>query len=219
MSIYPWQQAAAKPSAPQEDFPTFSRRIKVVTPAATEPVTADQLAGMLKVTTGDEAANLTALLGAARAWVEAWTGRICITQVLQVWLDGFPADRIVHLPGAPVSAVASMSWFDDTDTETVMDPAVDYQTDMIDEPARLVLRHGIDIPTGLRAANGLQVTYTAGYGPDGDSVPLGLRQAILALAADAYLAQGSQVDALNFQRKSVASPATLLMLEPFKIWR
>lgn len=219
MSLYPWEQAAGRPNPPQEDYPTFSRRTKIITPPAAEPVGTDELAGILKVSTGDEAALLTGLLIGARSWVEAWTGRAIITQTLQVWLDQFPYDRIVELPQAPAASITSFSWFDDQDNETSLDPAVDYFTDLINEPARLMLRQGIEIPQGLRQANGLQATFVAGYGADGTTVPQGLRQAILLLAAEIYLARGNQVDAKNFNRNDLASKDTLLLLQPYKIWR
>ncbi len=217
MTLYNWQQAAGAPSPQQQLDPSPTPRIKEDAAPATEPVTADELALVLKVSAQDEGALLTAFLISARAWCEAWTGRFFVTRSATLWLDFFPPSRSIEIQAVPVTAVASVSTFDTDNVETQMDPG-DYQVDLVAEPARVMLRAGVVPPTGLRNLNAVKVAFTAGYA-DATAVPENIKTAIRLFAAQVYLAQGAQVDARDFSRMDVAPVASLLLLEPFKVVR
>lgn len=217
MSLHSWLVRAGDPTPEEQMHPAPVRRIKTITEPAAEPTTAAELAEQLKVSAQDEGAILTALLQSARAWCEAWTGRFFITRTAELWLDFWPTDGIIEIPASPITAIASISTFDDDDAETVLDPTV-YQVDLIAEPARVVLRLGQTAPTGLRRVNGIKVAFTAGWA-DPAAVPENIKTAIRLMASEVYLARGAQVDARTFSRNSVAPVDALMMLEPFKVVR
>lgn len=217
MSLYPWRSSAGAPSPQQQLDPSPTPRIKEDDAPAVEPVTAAELADVLKVSAQDEGAFLTALLTAARAWCEAWTGRFFITRSAALWLDFFPPSRVIEIQAVPVTEVASVTTYDTDDVPTVMD-ADDYQVDLVAEPARIMLKAGVVPPTGMRNLNAVKVAFTAGYA-DAASVPENIKTAVRLFAAEVYLARGEQVDARDFARNNVAPKDALMLLEPFKVIR
>lgn len=182
-------------------------RLVVTTGPAQLPVTLSQVKHRLGVgddTTSDDA-YLMQLVRAATEIGEKRTGRAFVTQTLTLWLDGWPKDatgreeiwegwrqgaetnlltprRAIELPRPPLQSITSVSTFDDSDTETTY-ASSNYFVDTATEPGRLVLRNSASAPAPTRAANGLKVVYTAGYGADPGDVPEGLREGVLRLAS------------------------------------
>lgn len=217
MSLYNWQQGAGGPSPAEQLNPSPVPRIQSAAPAA-EPVTAAELALILKVSAGDEGELLTALLTAARVWAEAWTGRFFMTRTATLWLDFFPPQNQIEINACPVSAISGVSTFDEDDTETAMSASTDYRTDLVGEPARVVLRLGVNSPSGMRNVNAVKVAFTAGYA-DAASVPENIKTAIRLIAAEVYLGRGAQVDARIFMENYLAPNDALLLLQPYKVIR
>lgn len=158
-------------------------------PPAVSPVSLELLKAqsVIKITEDDLLA--VHYLESATAWVERYTGRALIEQTWTLTLDAPPAYRAmgaILLPRVPVLSVTSVKSYSPTDVETAMSAVTDYAVDIASEPGRIVLRDGIAWPSGLRNHNGLVVTYKAGYGESGESVPIDIRQAICLLAAHWY---------------------------------
>lgn len=141
----------------------------LITPPAGEPVSPAELKAWLRVTFDDEDALLPDLIAAARERVEAALGLSLLTTT---WRDSFTAGcaplRLLRGPVIAVDAVAR------PDGSAI----AGWTLRMTDACAEVVL------PLGARGP--AVVTWRAGFGDDPAAVPAALRQAVTALAADAY---------------------------------
>ena len=84
------------------------------------------------------------------------------------------------------TASVIIKYYGTDDTEATFSPTY-YFVDTKSEPGRVALNSGQSWPgTSLRPANGICVTYIAGYGDDGYDVPENIRRAILLLIGHLY---------------------------------
>ena len=184
--------------------------LEVIAAPTVEAVTLAEVKAHLRLEVGqtDEDALLTGLIGAAGRQAERFTGRALMTQSYSLWLDRWPLsqdDRLhegwregafaesprrpIEIPRPPLQSVAFVKTYDDDDSTTVF-PASHYLVDTSAEPGRLVLRRGAALPTSTRAAKGVEIRFTAGYGGSGSSLPEDLRQGMLLLIAHLYEHRG-----------------------------
>ena len=179
-------------------------RLTLTTAPAGPPVGLDAVKAALRLdddrTTED--ALVMGLVRTAGDSCEVFTGRALVTQTWTLARDawpGAPAEEILHegwrvgiaapaqarfltLPKPPLQAVVHVKTFDENDAETTW-PAANYFVDTASLPGRLVARSGQVFPTPTRAANGIEVQFTAGYGADPTDVPEALRQGLLQMVA------------------------------------
>jgi len=135
----------------------------------------------------DQLGRARVMLTAARQWVENYLHRQLITATWKLYLDGFPAEIAIR-DKLPVATISSVAYTDDDGDAQTLSSAL-YQTDLVSEnrPARIMPAYGQTWPaTRGDTYNVVTVTFTAGYGATRESVPLGIRHAILMLAADWY---------------------------------
>lgn len=152
---------------------------------------------------------LPGLISTATELCEAYTGLAFITADFRETLDFPPGSReewwdgvrempitqiracpsIFYLHRGPVSAVASITFYDESDDDTAADP-VTYYVDTVSRTPRVALRSGYNWPNVvLRVINGVEVIYTAGFGQPGD-VPDAIKDAIKTVAAYIYEHRG-----------------------------
>lgn len=196
----------------------------LVTPPAIEPVTLAEIKQYTRIDGNDQDALVTSLITAARQWAEHYTGLGFISQGWQMWLDQWPGvadhgwwDGVhdgaigvgangmravdnVKLPRAPVIAVSAVTIYSDGDAGTVW-PATNYYIDTMARPARLVLRNGASWPMPSRAANGICIDYTVGYGASASSVPEPIKIAIRQLVTHWY------------DHRTIVEPSTIRTVE------
>lgn len=136
---------------------------------------------------GSDSDYISALITVARQWAEGYQNRAYITQTWQMWLDEFPDEDYIGIPLPPLqSADLAVDYYDTAGTKATM-TATDYIIDTYRQPGRVVLAYRKTWPsTTLRPANGLSITFKAGYGATAASVPRRVRQAILLRLADLY---------------------------------
>lgn len=170
----------------------------------------------LRVIDTAEDALIALLLSKAREAAEQLTWRALITQGLTLVLDQFPRPGMnvasanwygpswgvgpgpltvarpdgttgyeIYLPRSPLQAVTAITYYDDSGTLQTLDPAA-YLVDALAEPARIVPAPGTSWPSTQNRIGAVQVTFTAGYGPDGNSVPAGIKHWILLTTATFY---------------------------------
>lgn len=155
--------------------------LRTVDPAS-EPVTLVEVKTHLRLAHDSEDELLTGLIRAARGDVERATGVAMIQQSWRLVRDDWPREDRVVLMRHPVREVLSVTLFGSEGEASVMDPS-DYLLDSVSRPARL---HFERRPERLRAMNGIEIDFTAGFGEAGTDVPDLLRRAVVMLVAHWY---------------------------------
>ena len=164
--------------------------LTLAAPPAAEPVSLSDAKAWLRAGHGDEDALIGDLIASARARVEAETGLALITQSWRWTLDAWPTRRLsacgqaVSLPIRPLISVEGVRTFADDGSVTLHDPA-EYRIEP-GEPGRLIAVLPFALPKPERAAGGIEVDFTAGFGAAGDDVPAPLSEAVLQLVAQGY---------------------------------
>lgn len=176
--------------------------VKVITAPTVEPISLEQAKAHLRVDTTDQDDLIESLITAAREKVEEDTGRALITQTLEIALDYFvePPDlryvtlpyltpaKAILLPRPPLIALKRISYYDGDGNIILLHDEVgsptmvsDLVVDTYSCPGRLVPVSGGNWPAVQDRANAVTIRYTAGYGADGESVPMPIRQAMLLI--------------------------------------
>jgi uncharacterized phiE125 gp8 family phage protein len=155
--------------------------LQLTTAPTAEPILLAEAKARLRIDVDDEDALLTALIAAARMFVEKTLGVALITQSWSYFLDFWPAAGCITLPILPVQAVSAVTVPDDAGGATTLD-AGSYNVDVLSEPARIVLKGAV--PTvAARALNAFEIAFTAGYGGAADDMPGPIKQALKLLVA------------------------------------
>ncbi|HWE18271.1 MAG TPA: head-tail connector protein [Hyphomicrobiaceae bacterium] len=152
---------------------------------AVEPVTLAEAKAHLRVDTNAEDTLIASLVVTSRLHVEAAVGLALITQSWSWFRDAWPPGAALDLPLRPLQSIAAVRLYDETGAASTLDPAT-YFLDGAGNPARLVRRGALAWPRPGRIANGIEVAFTAGYGPAVADVPAPIRQAVLLLVAHWY---------------------------------
>jgi uncharacterized phiE125 gp8 family phage protein len=153
----------------------------LIDPPETAPVTVAEVKAQLRITGAEDDALIQAMIDAATAYLDGWSGVLGRCLVDQTWRQDYTGfwDRL-SLPFAPVSSITSVTYVDvdgadQTLDETAYELLVDHLSPYV---ARLPDQTWPDVyGTAMPAA----VTFVAGYG-DAADVPAPLRQAIILMA-------------------------------------
>ena len=187
------------------------RLTETVSPAI-EPLTLAEIKTFLRIDHNDDDAFVTDLILAARQLCESVTGRSLITRSYSLYLDFWPdapltewwdgvregADvvgkiRALSLPKPPLLSITQIKVYAADDTSADF-PSASYYVDTVGIPGRIVLTHGSSSPVPGRAANGIEIQFTAGYGTTAQSVPALLRQGMKQVIAHLYEHRGDSAD-------------------------
>ncbi len=155
--------------------------LRTVEPTA-EPLTLAEAKAHLRLSHGSEDELLNGLIRAARDDVERATGLALMDQSWRLVLDRWPRGGCVMLMRYPVREILSVTAFGTEGEASLIDPA-DYEFDPVSRPARL---HFENQPAALRAMNGIEIDFSAGFGEAGTDVPDLLKRAMLVLVAHWY---------------------------------
>jgi uncharacterized phiE125 gp8 family phage protein len=160
----------------------------------------------------DQLARARVMLAAARQWVENRLHRQLITATWKMYLDSFPVE--IQIPDKlPVATITTIKYYD---TANVFQTAAAslYDTDLASDnrPPRICPVSGQSWPLTYDRYNAVEVTFTAGYGATRESVPLGIRHAILILAADWW---NNREDVLIGAPSSRIETGVEMCLQPF----
>lgn len=147
-----------------------------------EPVSVADAKAHLRIDHTSEDELIAGLIRAARDEVEQTTGLAMIDQAWRLAVDAVPRSGLLLLRRGPVKAIASVTIYGSEGEGSALDPGA-YQLDPLSRPARL---HFSERPSGLRAMNGIEVDFTAGFGEAAVDVPDLLKRAVLALVAHWY---------------------------------
>ena len=101
----------------------------VITAPTTEPITLAEAKLHLRVNNTLEDSLITALITAARQWVENYSMRPLMTQTLQANYDTI-IDKEIRLNKFPIQSITSVKYIDLNGTEQTIDSST-YTTDLI----------------------------------------------------------------------------------------
>lgn len=220
--------------------------LTLTTPPAVEPVSIDEAKRHLRIDDDvyDDDDLVSALIAAARSYVEEVCGRSLLTQTWRLALPGFPGATGVlgvpvygvdplSLPGTPVAgsvafryalrlprgivqSITSITYLDGAGTTQTMDPA-SYVLSADAWEATLTPAPGSMWPVSLVHPEGAVVTYVAGYGDTADTVPQPIRAAIKLLLGHLYENRESVI--VSASRAVVADvPFTVdALLAPYRV--
>jgi uncharacterized phiE125 gp8 family phage protein len=188
-------------------------RLTETSPPGAEPVTLDEAKAQLREASDAEDALILSLIAASRLTCERYTGRAFIMRTLSLFLDAWPDDGCVTLPCPPLVAVSSIQVYADDDSATSF-PASSYFADLAG--GRVALRTNALPPLPLRAANGIEICYRAGYGAAPSDVPAPLRQGVLRMTAHLYQHRGDGLGvSAGLETPAVSGAASLL--RPYRV--
>jgi uncharacterized phiE125 gp8 family phage protein len=166
---------------------------------ALEPVTVAEAKAHLRVDGTEEETLIASLILVSRLHLETALGLALVTQSWRLFLDCWPAQKDLELPIRPLQSIDAVRVWPAEGAATVIDSA-DYLADTASVPPRLV-RTGVVWPQPGKAANGIEIDLTAGYGTLATDVPAPLRQALMLLIAHWYE---------NREPITVGSPETVI---------
>lgn len=191
--------------------------VVLITPAAMEPVTLNQVKSHAKIfTTADDSYITSTIMPAARQAVEDELRQVLITQTWLLKRDGFPGFDpkyethgypTIVLPKPPFQSIVSFTYVDvagvlqtllqcNPDGTTVDGNFYGYQLDPGSEtqPARLLPPWARPWPPARRLPMAVQVKFVCGYGPSSsDSPPVWISGGIPMPIISAILLEASHL--------------------------
>ena len=196
---------------PARDLYYKRGHVQTVAPAI-EPVTAQELRDLLRESSSALPDGFAEdMIAEARELIEENTGLALITQTWLLafdrwpgrgqdpWWDGtrqwsinelYGADGDVSLPRYPLQDVDGINVYDQAGNATAVVVSGTFDIDRYRKPGRIALKFGATWPVSLRPTNGVEITYTAGYGDTPADVPASLRRAVKQAAAYLYTHRG-----------------------------
>ena len=153
---------------------------------AVEPVSLDEARAFLRVEHHDDDETIAALIAGARIHAEATTRRAFITQSWRLTRDAWPADGRIAVRPAPLRALTAARVYDFDNNAQSLDPAAF----VADLGGSALTFTPWAVPAPGRAALGIELDVTVGYGDAAIDVPEPLRQAIRLLTAHWYENRG-----------------------------
>jgi uncharacterized phiE125 gp8 family phage protein len=200
-----------KLSAPPR-FPGSNMPLILNAGPSAEPVALDEAKLHCRVDGDAENTLVASLILAARMHVERSLDLALIGQSWSLFLDRWPDAPYVELPLAPLISLDAIRLHGPTDSFVTLDPGL-FITDRASRRPRIARNDGQSWPLPGRSVNGIEIVFTAGYGPDADDVPMPLRIAIRQLVAHWYEAR----EPVAFGEAAYQVPASVASLvAPFR---
>jgi uncharacterized phiE125 gp8 family phage protein len=159
---------------------------KVTTDPSEEPVTLSEAKTHARVDGSDEDSLITALIIAARQWVEQHIDTAIIDQTITAKRNGFPNSWRLYLPRTALRSVTSVDYLDSDRASQTLSTDV-YAEDTFAKPGSIYLKQDESWPTDVAdEPNSVTVVYQAGIAANASEVPQPIKQAILLLVAHWY---------------------------------
>lgn len=188
--------------------------LKVKTAPAVQPLSLADAKAHLRVTGSDDDADITAIIKAATAWVEQYTGRALITRTYQYGLRAFGG--WISLPAPPLLSVDAITYVD-TDGATQTLAANQYQVDTLSEFGLIEPAYNVTWPDTRDQANAVIVEYQAGYGGYAATIPGDIVAALKLVVGQLYehreqnvVGVGSSVTEITFGISALLAPYRIL---------
>lgn len=150
--------------------------IEVSSAPAVEPLDLVEVKGHCKIDLDDDDDLVESWITLARTQCEDYLDQALITQTLKLYLDEFPEWEIC-VPRSPVQSITSIVYDATSGTSTTLS-ASNYRLDAKSRPSRITPSYGNSWPGTRSQTNAVTITYVAGYGASGSSVPPAVLQAM-----------------------------------------
>ena len=161
------------------------RSLTRTTPPVVEPVSVSDAKAHLRVDGDEDNFYIASLISAAREWVDAYLDRTLVTTQWTLKVDRFPIGDI-ELPRPPMLPLSvSLTFTSESGAVSVLASNL-YRVDSDSTPGVVRPLREADWPAYMDDANAITITFWAGYGEDGRSVPPAIRHAILMLVGQWY---------------------------------
>jgi len=137
---------------------------------------------------------LTDIIDAATEYVQDVTRRYLLTQTFDYYLQEWPSENYIKIPGGNLQSITSVKWKDTDGTETTLTATTDYLVETCGEGiGRIVLPYGETWPSGtLYPSNPISIRFVAGWTTSA-GIPAKIRNAIKLICADQYVNREGQV--------------------------
>jgi uncharacterized phiE125 gp8 family phage protein len=160
---------------------------------------------------------LSALIAAARQYVETVTRRALVTQTWDLNLDCWPDKNYVQLLYGQLQSVMSVKYTDSTGVVTTMGAGTGYLVDSSSEPGRIVLPFSVSWPSStLYPMNPITIRYVCGYGATAASVPASIRTAIKMTVEDLFENRSAVHNRAGVQIQE--NKTVMALLWPYRLW-
>jgi len=164
------------------------RSLVRATQPAVEPVTLSEAKTHLRVDVSDDDSLISAIVKAAREFVEEYLDRSLIHTQWTLRTDAFP--REFELPRPPMAqagtTTATVVTYTLETQQTATLSTAEYRVDRAATPGVIRTTYAGTWPGHLYDENAVSVTWWGGYGADGTSVPAAIRSAILMMVSHLY---------------------------------
>jgi len=173
--------------------------LRCSTAPTAEPVLWLDMKQHLRLDNDDDQTYVESLIKLAREYAQIATGRALITQTWELRLDNFSSDPpvlssgVIRLPWPPVGTISSVKYYDTGGTLQTLDSAY-YSLHQYEHPAILDEAYGYSWPATQDVRDAVTVTYTAGYGASGSSVPESIKHGMKYLVGHWYAFREPVVD-------------------------
>lgn len=184
--------------------------LTLVTPPSSTPVTLAEAKAHLRVDGTADEALITALIDAATAHLDGYSGilgRALVTQTWALTMDSLPGDGFkLSLP--PIQSVTSITYVDsDGATQALASDQYVLSGDHV-RPA-----YGVTWPTPRDQADAVTVIFVVGYG-DAADVPGPIKAAMLLMIGDLYAnREGQIVGTISGPNRTVDA-----LVAPYRAW-
>ncbi len=146
----------------------------LIVPAIGQTLSLTEAKAHLRIDHDDDDALVQSLIATATDHLERTTGICLLTQTWRLYLDAWPEQGLVKLPGYPVTAISEIRVYDG-DGQVSAEP-VAWTLDSAARPARLMVTTAAQPGQML---NGIEIDFQAGFGDTGADVPDSLKRALL----------------------------------------
>jgi uncharacterized phiE125 gp8 family phage protein len=147
-----------------------------------EPISLAEAKAHCRVDSDAEDMLIASLVLAARLHIERCLDVALISQSWSLYFDRWPDGKHVELPLAPLLSIEAVRLYGPTGSSVALDPDL-FDVDAFSRRPRLRRRDGQSWPLPGRCLNGIEIAFTAGYGPAPEDVPMPLRLALKLLVA------------------------------------
>jgi uncharacterized phiE125 gp8 family phage protein len=190
---------------------------KVTTQPAHEPLDLAEVKLFCRVDGNADDNLLEAMIKSARLYFERTTNFSLIERTVELKLERFPADGKIKLTPAPVTAITSFQYYDESNVQQTVNAAI-YEAVLEDAqqplPSYIRLKPGQAWPSTTTDLNyPITITFKSGVASP-SNVPPAAKQALLMLIADMYQNRESKVIGSIVADNKMAYD----MMFPFKVF-